>query len=431
MDKEFELKINKGLDPYNCSIEELKTAIAMATDISDDMNNNQLCTKIFINSIYGATANRFYSLSNTDIAESITLQGQDLIKYSVRVIDDYFMNRWHLDYDTHRKIADEISKEIPDFNAVQFLTLCRNKIAINGTTLQVAGDTDSAYFSFEPLVKSLGISLDYEARFITVLYKVFIKDYLTHAFEEYAKKYNCDQNLEEFELEKIFRSGIFTAKKHYAGDISWKEGGPDGIYLNPLHKVIIKGLEAIQGSYPKFCRDAMKEFLNMMLTYTNKRSLPEYKDIVAWLVKKKMEFSMQSPENICKTFNLNDYEKYIYEDKTSLTLIEGASCPAHVRGAGVYNNLLYTKAKKWKGKYNFIKKGDKVKFYYAKDKYKSKNDPDPVFSYLPNNFPAEFAPPIDIDKMFEKLILDPLNRVIEACGYNAVPSTLTYSNALF
>ena len=74
----------------------------------------------------------------------------------------------------------------------------------------------------------------------------------------------------------------------------------------------------------------------------------------------------------------------------------------------------------------------KVKFYYIKDdRIRPAGEPDPVFSFLPNNFPTEFAPPIDTDIMFEKLILDPLNRIVVACGYRPVPSTLTYASSLF
>jgi len=422
----MELKINKGLDPHNCSIEELKGAIKNCEDVGNDMNNNQLGTKIFLNSVYGALANQYYSLSNTDIAESITLQGQDLIKYATGVVDYYFINNWHNDIDLHNKLAQSILKERPDYNIDEFLNLCKKKLAIN-STMQIAGDTDSSYISFEPLTKSLNIPLDFETKFLIILYNDFIEDYLSNCFDEYAKKFNCPESLEEFALEKIFKSGIFTAKKHYAGDICWKE---PGIFVDPLHKVTIKGLEAIQGSTPKFCRDAMKEFINMMLNHTNNKTMPEYKDIISWFVKKKAEFTLQSPENICKSFNVNDYEKYIYEDKQTLVFTD-ETCPAHVRGAAIYNNMLFNKAKRWKGKYNLIQKGDKVKFYYVKENLKKKTDLDPVFSFLPNSFPAEFAPPIDIDTMFEKLLLDPLNRIVESCGFNPVPSTLTYSNALF
>jgi predicted HAD superfamily hydrolase len=85
--------------------------------------------------------------------------------------------------------------------------------------------------------------------------------------------------------------------------------------------------------------------------------------------------------------------------------------------------MLYNKAKRYKSKYNIIKKGDKVKFYYTAD--------DSVFAFLPNEFPLEFAPKMDIDLQFEKMVLEPLNRIIAASGYPKVSGALTYSAGLW
>jgi hypothetical protein len=46
-------------------------------------------------------------------------------------------------------------------------------------------------------------------------------------------------------------------------------------------------------------------------------------------------------------------------------------------------------------------------------------------------FPIEFAPPIDIDPQFEKMLLSPLNRIVVAMGYFEIPPTLTYTPSLF
>lgn len=441
----MEFKYCQIKDIESASIDELKQEIARLKLIADERNNAQLGAKLFINSVYGALANQYYSLSNTDIAESITLQGQNLIKYAVEVVNAYFRDSWHEDIETHKLIARDMKEKYPDFNVEQFMNYCKEKLYF-GTTLQCAGDTDSAYISFQLLCDSCHIELDKQTQFLMFLYEEFLEDYLDQQFKKYAVNFNCPENIEEFALEKIFRSGIFLAKKKYVGDIAWKE--PD-IFVDPLHKVVYKGVEVIQGSTPKFCRDKMKEFIKFMLDNINKNKQIDYKDIIDKIYSIKEQFVLQSPDEMCKTFNVNDYEKYILEDKARLVFVEKSdktytnkdgeeinrtmACPIHVRGAAIYNNMLYTKAKRWKTKYNIIKKGDKVKFYYAKDKnYKGlAGEAEPVFSFLPNNFPLEFAPAIDTDKMFEKLILDPLNRIIVASGYPPVPVTLVYASALF
>ena len=60
-----------------------------------DLKQNAI--KILINSFYGAFGNKYFYFHNNDIAQSITLQGQDLIKFSIRAVNHYFQNRWHLD----------------------------------------------------------------------------------------------------------------------------------------------------------------------------------------------------------------------------------------------------------------------------------------------------------------------------------------------
>ena len=50
-----------------------------------DLKQNAI--KILINSFYGAFGNRYFYFHNNDIAQSITLQGQDLIKFTIKAIN--------------------------------------------------------------------------------------------------------------------------------------------------------------------------------------------------------------------------------------------------------------------------------------------------------------------------------------------------------
>ncbi len=58
--------------------------------------------KILINSIYGAFGNKWFYFYDPDIAQSITLQGQDLIKFSIKAVNFYFKEKWHLDTELHK-----------------------------------------------------------------------------------------------------------------------------------------------------------------------------------------------------------------------------------------------------------------------------------------------------------------------------------------
>ena len=54
-----------------------------------------------------------------------------------------------------------------------------------------------------------------------------------------------------------------------------------------------------------------------------------------------------------------------------------------------------------------------------------------MFGFLPGNFPYEFAPSVNYDLQFEKTIVEPFNRILEAVGFNPVPGNLMYARSLF
>ena len=86
------------IDPNTCSKEELEAAIKDCSDKVDYYACLEQGCKRFINSVYGALASKYYQCTNVDIAESITLQGQDLIKFSVRCMNDFFKKNWNLQF---------------------------------------------------------------------------------------------------------------------------------------------------------------------------------------------------------------------------------------------------------------------------------------------------------------------------------------------
>ena len=77
-------------------------------------------------------------------------------------------------------------------------------------------------------------------------------------------------------------------------------------------------------------------------------------------------------------------------------------------------------------KYSLIKSGDRVKFYYTTDKTFD------VFGFQPGEFPVEYAPKINYEEQFDKLILTPLNSLIsKVLGYDELNVTLCYSESLW
>lgn len=386
------------IDPYTCSIEELEAEIARLKSLKEEYYNLEQSIKIFINSIYGAAGSPYFEGYNVNLAEAVTLQGQDVAKYASKSIDEYFMQYWHLDTKLHEALG---------LTHVNKLT---------EKTLTIYMDTDSCYVTFFPILKSCDFKgTDKETvDFILKLKSLRLNAYMKKKFEEYATKYNT-KNLQDLELEKISRSAIMVAKKKYVLDLAWKD---PGVYFKPQEKIKFVGIEIVQGSTPKFARKVLKELIK--LACAQGKSLV-YSDMVKKIKEYKSEYMLQSPDDIAKTQAIGDYEKYCIDDKK--TLMFAPKTGQNVRAAGVYNHFIYN-SKKFKTKYNTIKTGDKVKYYYTKDENE-------VFGFLPGNFPYEFAPPVDYNLQFEKTIVDPFNRILESIGYNPIPGNLIYAKSLF
>jgi len=382
------------INPNTCSIEDLDNEIKRLTSIKEEYYNLEQSVKIFINSIYGGVGSPWFECYNVALAEAVTLQGQNLIKFVNNFLDDYFLNQWHLDKKLHEKLG---------------LTYV-NKI--QQKTIVIYNDTDSTYITLGPVLKSC----DYKGNPIDFILKIKdfrLTQYMNKKFEEYAKKFNT-KNLQNLELEKISYSGLMIAKKKYILDLAWKDSG---VYFEPQNKIKPVGVEVVQGSTPPFARKVLKESLKNLLKL---KSQIQYSDIIKSLKDYKKEFLLQNPDDISKTVSIGDYEKYVLEDREKILL--APKCPINVRAASTYNHMLLNN--KLKTKYNLIKTGDKIKHYYAT----GDND---VFGFLPNNFPYEIAPQVDYDRQFEKIIVEPLNRFIKAAGMNSIPGNLIYAKSLF
>jgi len=382
------------IDPQDCTVEELKAEIKRLENLKEEYNGLQHSIKIFINSVYGACASIYFTGYNVFVAEAVTLQGQDLIFFANDIIDDYFLNKWHLDTELHKRLG---------------LTHVNKVLA---KTVVVYNDTDSTYMTFQPILDSCDWKGD-PKDFILKMKELRLDPYFNQNFGNYAKKFNTE-NLQYFELEKIAYSGLMMAKKKYILDVAWADPGID---YAPQEKLAFTGVEIVQSSTPKFVKKVLKELVKYVFEKGKKL---DYSEAVKKLKEYKRNFVMQDPDDICKGVSIGDYEKYVLNDRKEIVL--GDKCPINVRSASVYNHQLFNS--QWKGKYNLIKTGDKIKFYYAKSNLE-------VFGFIPGNYPYEFAPEIDYDRQFEKSIVEPFNRFIETLGFNPIPGNLIYARSLF
>lgn len=385
------------VDLTSSSKEEIKSEINRLDQLRGEKENEEQGIKIFINSIYGASASPYFAGYNIRVAEAITLQGQEMDKFAIKIVERYFTDFWYKDKEVHNAMGIK--------GPVQKIT--RNVV--------VYGDTDSIYVSFEDAIKSCNWESD-GTSFILALYQIRLESYITKCFEKYAKDYNTD-NIQALELEKIAESAIILAKKKYALDLVWKD---PGVRFEPQSKIDTKGVEIVQSSTPAFVRDHLKRLLKILFTEKTKLNI---KDFVEELRTTKEKFKLCELEDISFSRSISDYEKYILDDKEKLKI--GSKCPIHVRAAGIYNFKVNNS--KWKKKYRLIKSSDKIRYYHAK----SSTDIENIFAYQPGNYPYEFAPGINYDMQFSKTIIEPINRFVIAMGFGAIPENLITSKRLF
>jgi len=108
------------IDPHNCSIEELEKEISRLKDLKEEYFNLEQSVKIFINSVYGACASPFFVGYNINIAEAVTLQGQDIVKFANGIMDEYFLNEWHNDTELHEHLGLTYVNKINELSVVVY-----------------------------------------------------------------------------------------------------------------------------------------------------------------------------------------------------------------------------------------------------------------------------------------------------------------------
>jgi len=354
--------------------------------------------KLIINSIYGAFGNEYFHFYNVAIAETVTLQGQDAIKFTERMIEKYFSEFFHKDRQLLKALGVADGQEVKP---------------IKGKVWKYT-DTDSGYLIFEECMDAVNWQGGVK-EFVLTLNKVRLADYVKKVLTEYAKGNNTENYL-DFELETIAENAIWVAKKKYVQNIIWK----DGKDYDNLSYIKTTGLEIIQSSTPPFCREKLIESVKFIFS-KKKLTVKHNTELVALIKDIKKEFKLSNIEKISMSRGISDYKKFVLDDTDSMSLNKG--CPIHVR-AGAYHNYLLNQ-NKLKGKYELINAGTKVKWFHADDDFCN------VFAYKPGSFPIEFAPKINLEAQFQATIIDPLNRIIVPAGLPALNPSLAYTVSLF
>lgn len=362
-----------------------------------DLKQNAI--KLLINSIYGAFGNKWFYFFNRDIAQSITLQGQDLIKFSIKAANHYFYNKWHLDTELHKKLGiDHLKINKIDHDAAIYT------------------DTDSVYVQFDSAILSIeGIDhtdIEKGLELCIAIDRYRISHYFTDCFNKYSKLFNTENRL-NLELENLSESGIWLGKKNYAIKVAYEPNADFAVLPKEKRYMIIKGLEPAKSSYPTWAREHLRTLTEYLVQVG--KHLDIERDLLPKLKELEEEFKTVSHHDAAFNFKIRVYNKYIESEK-DLRLLKGI--PIYSRAAAYYNHtLLKTGLNK---KYQMLREGDKIKYYHCAPNQQEFE----IFAYHPSKFPAEVVPDLDRTRQFFGLIVEPVNRILTAMRMSSLDEEL-------
>lgn len=338
--------------------------------VISNLHNQQMAIKIAMNSLYGATANKYFLYFIGEMAEAITTSGQLSIRYAEQSVNTY-LNR---------------ILKTKDFDYIIYI------------------DTDSIYVDFAPLIKSVfgtvDIDRDKGEKFLDKICGEQIEKVIEDGYEKLAAYTGSYRNAMVMKREKITDKCVFVAKKRYIMNTLNSEGVH---YDEP--KLSVTGLQSVSASTPQMCRDKMKKFFTVIMNGTES-------DAQQFIKNFRDEFYSMPAVDVAKTMGTNDIDKHYDKD----TIIkQGLTCPIHVRGSLLFNHALEEAG--LANKYEKIKSGDKVKIVYLKLPNPIKQNVIAFTTGLPPELGLDKY--IDYDIQFNKVFLDPMIAVTTAIGWSA------------
>lgn len=335
------------------------------------LNIRQHTIKIFINSVYGALGNKVFPLGDDDLARSITLTGQAVIKQSNKILDDLIIEKLK----------------------------SKNITLPNEYSCVIYNDTDSVHASMSMLVNN-GLEFWHNDKISKNFYDEVL-DIENHLNQE-IKKW-CDENLNSIDSRIVFKReaicdvALYLQKKRYVLHILDEEG----IVTN---KFKYTGVEIARTTMPAPIKPLAKKIVETMLLT---QSQVKTNEVLDEAYKKFKELPIA---DISFVIGLKGYEKYSSRCDGFKTV---KSMPLHVKAAYFHNTLC--KTLKIGKKYESIGSGDKIRFFYVKQPNKYGISAVAYKYYYPEEFNGIFEP--DVDLMFDKILYSSVERFYEAVNW--------------
>jgi DNA polymerase elongation subunit (family B) len=356
------LKEMESLDKRSSQYKDLKFRAQF-------LDTKQLTQKIVLNSLYGAFGNKNSPFGDDDIAASVTLTGQSIIKQANTILRTFLEN----------SIDDLTQKEKDECN--------------------IYGDTDSVFFSIKSFI-TRGLTFEEDGEITQGVYELLdrIETNLNSNINQWCKRNLLSQSPRiNFKREKLCDVGMFLQKKRYAVRIRDNEG-------QKCCKFKYTGVEVVRSTMPNAIKPYAKKIIEtMMITQSNAETNTCLNDAYN-------TFKGLSPEEIAFVMGVKGYDKYASQCKEFNI---PKRMPIHVKSAYYHNHI--TRNIFNDNKAELITSGDKVRYLYLQLPNKF-NIESIGFKY---EYPKEFMDmfKIDYDRMFEKILFQSISRFYDSVGW--------------
>jgi DNA polymerase elongation subunit (family B) len=358
-------------DEYEVGSEEYKFYDAM-----------QLTQKVLLNSFYGVLGLKTFRFHDLDNAGAITATGQSVIKFSAKVINNYYAKETRQDH---------------------FVNATNGKAEFAFYT-----DTDSTFVSSLPLIAKRFPGYDEsDEQFMIAQTNAIaseVQGLVNQMYDRYAEVFhNTASHRWQIKQEYVAKSGLWIAKKRYAQWVIFKEG-------KPTDKLDIKGLDVVRSSFPEDFKKIMKETLWHILKERDKTATTD-------MIHEFKNNLKKSPVlNVMKNSGVKEISKFTKGRKPFTGYLSGT--PAHVKSAINFNDLLSMHGIR---DVQPIQNGEKVKWAYLSDNpygfdtiaLRGYQDPKEI-----EEFVTQY---IDRNKIFEKELKNKLDDFYAAMNWGAFP----------
>lgn len=329
-------------------------------------------TKILLNSLFGATANKYFQYYDKHIAEAITMSGQTLIKYTADRVNIWMSKV--LGHDDDYIIASDTDSVMVDCSRLVCAAQRKGLLASNANTHDIVVWLDKVCDK--------------------VLNPVFAE-----IMNDVTKQQNALENVVKMVREGISDAALWTAAKNYVMRVRNNKGV---MFSKPKYK--IKGLGAIKSSTPSKCRDKLKDAIPYILD-------EDQKGLSAFVSDFSDEYPNLPLSEVSKNISLRYSEKVVTQQ---------------MRAAEAYNMML--QETKLTDKYGLLEPGSKMRIV----KLKTPNPTGSAIIGFPNGvLPPEFQLDkyIDYDAMFDQYFMSSLNIMAGAAGLSVStqPTLLDFS----